>query len=111
MSYPLETGDNTMARKLVAILASTVDAYHRCRGTGNAFAGKHSDMLCELVIEHMPSGSGFDAGTILDLEKSTGEKLVFITSFHHMNEHGSYDGWTTLSRCGLHFVSVSVSMS
>jgi len=47
-----------------------------------------------LVNAHMPSGSGVDNGTSIDLEKSTTSKLVFHTSFHHMNERGFYDGWT-----------------
>jgi hypothetical protein len=42
----------------------------------------------------MPSGSGFDSGTQFDYDKSTPEKLVFHTTFHHMNENGMYDGWT-----------------
>ena len=44
--------------------------------------------------EHAPSGSGLDNGTQIDLAVSTGEALVFHTAFHHMNEQGSYDGWT-----------------
>ena len=47
-----------------------------------------------LVREHMPSGSGFDAGTTLNFERSTPEKLVFDTAYHHMSEHGFYCGWT-----------------
>lgn len=42
----------------------------------------------------LPSGSGFDAGTQIDLERSTPEKIVFNTSFHHMDEAGFYSGWT-----------------
>jgi hypothetical protein len=42
----------------------------------------------------MPSGSGVDIGTKLDLGESTSDKLVFSASFHHMDEHGGYDGWT-----------------
>lgn len=53
----------------------------------------HMDVLVTLVKEYMPSGSGFDSGTTLDLDKSSPTKLVFNTSFHHMTE-GSYDGWT-----------------
>ena len=41
-----------------------------------------------------PSGSGFDAGTTLNEEKSTQNRLVFDTAFHHMDDHGGYDGWT-----------------
>lgn len=47
-----------------------------------------------LVKNFMPSGSGFDNGTWLDFDRSTPSKLVFITSFHHMNDAGMYDGWT-----------------
>lgn len=53
------------------------------------------DILTALVKEHMPSGSGFDNGTTLIDAASSGAKLVFATAFHHMNEHGMYDGWTT----------------
>ena len=42
----------------------------------------------------MPSGSGFDSGTKFDFDKSTPNKLVFQTSYHHMNQNGYYDGWT-----------------
>lgn len=40
-----------------------------------------------------PSGSGIDAGTKLD-DSSTKDKLVFAFGYHHMDEHGYYDGWT-----------------
>lgn len=43
--------------------------------------------------KHAPSGSGFDNGIEL-CETSTPERLVFLTAFHHMNEHGFYVGWT-----------------
>lgn len=43
---------------------------------------------------HMPSGSGFDKGTEFDFDKSTDDKLIFITSFHHMNSNGYYCGWS-----------------
>lgn len=54
-------------------------------------------MLCEarireIVDDFMPSGSGIDSGTKM-LESRT-DRIVFQADFHHMNEHGSYDGWT-----------------
>lgn len=48
----------------------------------------------DIVKRYMPSGSGFDSGTKIDIDRSTAEKLVFTTSFHHMNDGGFYDGWT-----------------
>jgi hypothetical protein len=38
---------------------------------------------------------GFDNGTTLDMDASNPEKLVFQTSFHHMDENGCYSGWTS----------------
>ena len=48
----------------------------------------------ERLTDFLPSGSGFDSGTTIDVGLSTPEKLVFHTSFHAMDSHGSYDGWT-----------------
>lgn len=52
----------------------------------------------------MPSGSGIDNGVMIDLDGSMllgepqhHEKLVFHSSYHHMNEVGMYDGWTDFS--------------
>src|SRR2546430_16241735 len=78
-------------------IASLVDAYHRCVARPTEFDTwilKHKETILSLVKEYMPSGSGIDGGTKIDLEKSTGEKLVFHFSFHHMDENGMYDGWT-----------------
>lgn len=57
-----------------------------------------------LERELLPSGSGFDAGTTLDETKSNGDKLVFNTSFHHMNAAGMYTEWTE------HTVTVTPSL-
>lgn len=50
--------------------------------------------ITALCKEFMPSGSGFDCGTSFDMNASTINKLVFVTSFHHMSEHGTYTNWT-----------------
>ena len=52
----------------------------------------------ELKIKHlceyyMPHGSGFDNG--VSLVSLTPDKVVFEAPYHHMNEHGMYDGWVT----------------
>lgn len=57
------------------------------------------DVLLDLCKEHLPSGSGFDAGTTLETARCevAGRpfpgRLLFETSFHHM-EDGFYSGWT-----------------
>jgi hypothetical protein len=43
-------------------------------------------------METAPSGSGFDAGTQVNEDRS--DILLFTTAYHHMDEDGFYDGWT-----------------
>ena len=52
------------------------------------------DEITRMVKAFMPSGSGVDSGTTIDMEQSNDRKIVFNTAFHHMDEHGGYDGWT-----------------
>lgn len=68
------------------------------------WAERHTQTLLTLVENVMPRGSGFDNGTTLDMERSTSERLVFNTAFHHMDEQGGYDGWTE------HTVTVTPSL-
>ena len=75
-------------------LAQLVDARLRCLADNNPWAERHDSRIEALCVEYMPHGSGFDNGTMLDLEASTGNKLVFNTSYHYMDEFGSYAGWT-----------------
>lgn len=49
--------------------------------------------LQKLAAE-LPSGSGLDNGTGIDVDASRPDKIVLLTAFHHMNEDGMYDGWT-----------------
>lgn len=82
-------------RKLYTTLASMVQARINCKANGNSeWFERHTDNAESLVKKHMPSGSGFDAGTTIDFDRSTGERIVFNTSFHHMDENGYYCGWT-----------------
>jgi hypothetical protein len=46
------------------------------------------------LMDSAPSGSGFDNGTTID-KLSTANRLIFNTSFHHMNEDGYYIYWTS----------------
>ena len=47
-----------------------------------------------LVKEHLPSGSGFDAGTQMAEAEPPHTLLTFQTSFHHLDEHGFYTHWS-----------------
>lgn len=83
--------------KLYQQLAQTLGAFINCRDGAVAspdWQDRHEEHLEKLVKEHLPSGSGFDNGTRLDLDESQPDRLVFITSFHHMNDAGYYVEWT-----------------
>ena len=58
------------------------------------WSGRWAERIQYLCEHFMPSGSGIDNGTVLDLAHSHGDRLVFVAPFHHMNDTGMYDGWT-----------------
>lgn len=84
-----------MNRKLYQELASVIDARLNCKYTGNTeWFERHTERLEQLQRDYLPSGSGIDSGTKIDLDHSTGDRIVLTFGFHHMNEAGMYDGWT-----------------
>jgi hypothetical protein len=97
------------SRPLYQAIAILVDAYQSCKAKGETdpnfaeWSEKHQAAIGDLVRAHMPSGSGFDSGTSIDLQSSTPEKLRFVTAFHHHTESG-YAGWTE------HMVTVRPSL-
>lgn len=94
-----------MKRTIVSELASAIQARENCAKSGNdEWLAKHWDRAEQLVKDWMPSGSGIDNGTTLDPD-STPDRLVFNTSYHHMDEGGGYAGWTE------HQVIVTPSLS
>lgn len=63
-------------KRYIAI-AKSVGSYHRCVESGNTeWQAKHKDAIEELCAD-LPSGSGFDNGSHIDLDQS-----------------GMYDRWT-----------------
>jgi hypothetical protein len=50
--------------------------------------------LADLAREHLPSGSGFDAGSAVIEHESKSDKIVIKAHFHHMTDNGFYWGWT-----------------
>lgn len=85
----------TTRRPLYQALATKVMARMNCaNGKNPEWFQRHKDAVDYMVEECMPHGGGFDCGTTLDWDKSTGDKLVFKCAFHHMNDGGMYDGWS-----------------
>ncbi len=84
-----------MKYTIAKYLARLIDARANCEKNGiQEWFTNHSNRLKHMEKCYLPSGSGFDNGTKIDLVKSDGNKLVLETSFHHMNSDGYYDGWT-----------------
>jgi hypothetical protein len=84
--------------RLIEHLANSIVAMRNCEKNGNTeWHDKHYERILWLVKNALPSGSGIDSGTKIDFDASNGdapEKIVLQCSFHHMDEHGGYDGWT-----------------
>lgn len=81
--------------KLYKQIMTTLRAYRACRdGFGHKdWTAKHLDRLRELMTL-LPSGSGFDTGTQIEQDDNNDDRIVLKTSYHHMNEHGFYRGWS-----------------
>lgn len=80
--------------KIYQKLARAIGALNRCIAEENGvWTDKWEENISD-ILKTAPSGSGIDAGTGIDIDKSTGEKIVLYAEFHHMNENGMYDGWT-----------------
>lgn len=47
-----------------------------------------------ITKNYLPSGSGFNAGTTVELDECKPNKIVLKTPYHHMNDNGYYTGWT-----------------
>jgi hypothetical protein len=78
-------------------LALSFDAYLRClegQYLNPDAEGNNREVVERICRDYLPGGSGFDVGTTFSLDDSSSECLVLYTSFHHMDEHGGYDGWT-----------------
>ena len=94
---------------LYHVLAQAIEARLNCK-SGDANESQKewfvtwSDRINELV-DMLPSGSGWDCGTKIDLDKSHATKIVLYGSYHHMHESGMYDGWTD------HTITVTPSFS
>ena len=61
----------------------------------NEWFETHGECIAQLVSDFFPSGSGWDCGTKIDLDNSHADKLVFYGDYHHTNDGGFYDGWTS----------------
>jgi hypothetical protein len=89
-----------MARIVYKEIASILIAISNCarnmphtEGAPTIWAQIWPNVLDDIIKEYLPSGSGIDNGTKLDIEKSNRDRLVFNIAFHCMDSNGYYAGW------------------
>lgn len=82
---------------LYVALARAIGAHKRCKESGRLeWEARHAARVALLARNHLPSGSGLDLTPAVDVERSTEERIVITRAdFHHMNDGGFYDGWTS----------------
>jgi hypothetical protein len=79
---------------LYKVIANALIARRNCREAGNhEWAERWQERLGQLD-KLLPSGSGFDNGSVVVKVESDERKIVIETSFHHMNDNGAYGCWT-----------------
>jgi hypothetical protein len=83
-----------MRRTIAEQIAHKLTAIRNCERSENWEWRDHHAADLVTLVEEGPSGSGWDCGTQFDADNSDANKLVFFGSYHHMDEMGSYDGWT-----------------
>jgi len=82
--------ETPLYRELAALVAARIN----CIASKNdEWLAKHESRIKWLVSERLPSGSGFDSDTDMDLKASWPNRLVFQSAYHKMNAGGFYDGW------------------
>ena len=82
-------------KTVIQLIASKVQARKNCIQSGNdVWKDKHEEALEDIQNRHLPSGSGIDCGCSINLITSTDKKVVIDFSYHHLDEHGGYNGWT-----------------
>ena len=77
------------------LLALSVGARLRSIETGNTvWTERHENRIGMIETDILPHGSGFDVGCNVDLDRSMADRIVIVTSFHHMSDTGYYTRWT-----------------
>jgi hypothetical protein len=81
---------------LYVVIASAISARKRCEGdkSHKKWYERWTTRLNWIAANRLPHGSGVDNGTTIDIDRSTEDRIILYTAYHHMNETGMYDGWT-----------------
>ena len=101
----------TTVQTVAQSLATAIRAQRDCESSGNVEWSEKWQARIDAIMDDAPSGSGFDSGTSLG-DRATDRRLTFLTSYHHMNEGGFYDGWTEhIVTCEATFDGIALKIS
>lgn len=78
---------------LYKAIVTAIAALANCRKAGAVEWEERWEARIKDLGATLPSGSGLDTPRI-DFDASNDNKIVFNTSYHHMNENGFYTHWT-----------------
>ena len=78
-------------------LAQFIQARTNCEQSGNREWLEKWQSKIDAIMNTAPSGSGIDCGTKLVGLGAKSHALKFTADYHHMNDNGMYDGWTSHS--------------
>ena len=67
---------------------------HTKKAEKKGWEEKHRATLESLVVNYLPSGSGWNCATKCDTDRSRVDRLIFYGSYYHMDEHGRYECFT-----------------
>ena len=88
--------DKPQQPPLYQAIATAIDAHANCVKSGNREWEQRWSERLDAYDECLPSGAGFDSGSKIRREEwaFNNAEVLINTSYHHMDEHGGYDGWT-----------------
>lgn len=81
--------------KVYAKIAQEISRRKRGEEGNQHWMDLAEEALHHIEREILPSGSGFDSGSRIDLDESKPDKLVIRAEFHHMDDSGGYCGWSS----------------
>lgn len=92
---------NPVKKHVLHLIGSQCDRANRMRkrlGEDDRFQANLDNAELHVrfyASEFLPHGSGIDNGCVVDIKKSSLSKIILSVDWHHMDEHGYYDGWST----------------
>lgn len=79
---------------IIQEIASQIAIYQNQTCLNHTIVQKAETKLLWLSKNCLPSGSGIDCGTKIQLDKSRYSWVYLYCGFHPMDANGYYDGWT-----------------